>query len=248
MGERCIVLPGASIGAGSRLVSGTVVTRRVPPGSLVAGVPAVVGPLPPAAAAGRPPMRGAVLLRGPRTIDGNDGAMLGEGPRWLQKASARARALSLFRQCDTGPHVHAYGNVVVRADGQIHLGGRVFFLGGMVPTELRCLPGARLSIGSDAGFNYGAVVEAHTSITIGDHCMIASGVTVCDSVRGASKPIVIEEGVWLAHGVTVLPGTVIGRRSVISAGSVVSGTIAPESFVVGNPARSLRLSALKRAA
>jgi len=45
IGTRTILLPGAHVGRGSRVASGTVVTRRIPPYSLVAGVPAVVRPL-----------------------------------------------------------------------------------------------------------------------------------------------------------------------------------------------------------
>jgi len=53
-------------------------------------------------------------------------------------------------------------------------------------------------------------------------------------------PIVIEDDVWLATGVIVLPGTTIKRGSVVSAGSVVSGTIEEYSLVAGNPAKIKR--------
>lgn len=46
LGPRSILLPGAHLGEGTRVVSGSVVTRRVPPRSLVSGVPAVLRPLP----------------------------------------------------------------------------------------------------------------------------------------------------------------------------------------------------------
>ena len=54
------------------------------------------------------------------------------------------------------------------------------------------------------------------------------------------KPIIIEDDVWLATGVIVLPGTTIRRGSVISAGSVVSGTIEEYSLVAGNPAKVMK--------
>ncbi len=40
LGERAIVLPGVTIGAGAKIQAGAVVTRRVPPGVEVAGNPA----------------------------------------------------------------------------------------------------------------------------------------------------------------------------------------------------------------
>ncbi|HMJ53479.1 MAG TPA: acyltransferase [Polyangiaceae bacterium] len=46
LGPRSILLPGAHVGRGTRVVSGSVITRRVPPHSLASGVPAVLRPLP----------------------------------------------------------------------------------------------------------------------------------------------------------------------------------------------------------
>jgi acetyltransferase-like isoleucine patch superfamily enzyme len=45
LGPRVILLPGAHLGRGTRVVAASVVTRRVPPYSLVAGVPAILRPL-----------------------------------------------------------------------------------------------------------------------------------------------------------------------------------------------------------
>lgn len=52
-----------------------------------------------------------------------------------------------------------------------------------------------------------------------------------------SKPIVINEDVFIGARVSLLPGTVIGRGSIIGAGSVVRGEIPAGSIVVGNPAK-----------
>ena len=55
-----------------------------------------------------------------------------------------------------------------------------------------------------------------------------------------AKPIVIEDGVWLASNVIVLPGVTIGKRSVIGAGSVVTKDIPADSFATGNPCKVIR--------
>jgi len=46
IGGGCTILPGITIGQRSFIAAGAVVTKNVPPGSLVVGVPAVVKPLP----------------------------------------------------------------------------------------------------------------------------------------------------------------------------------------------------------
>ncbi|NTU65300.1 MAG: hypothetical protein HGB05_18340 [Chloroflexi bacterium] len=42
LGARCIVLPGVTVGRGSVVGAGSVVTKDVPPNTLVGGVPAKV--------------------------------------------------------------------------------------------------------------------------------------------------------------------------------------------------------------
>jgi len=55
-----------------------------------------------------------------------------------------------------------------------------------------------------------------------------------------TAPISIEEDVWLAGRVSVLRGSRIGRGSVVTAGSVVSGEIPPGVIAGGVPARVIR--------
>ena len=55
-----------------------------------------------------------------------------------------------------------------------------------------------------------------------------------------AKPITIEDGCWLASGVTVCGGVTIGENSVIGAGSVVTKDIPANVFAAGNPCRVIR--------
>ena len=92
-------------------------------------------------------------------------------------------------------------------------------------------------------------IHAQKSVSIGKNCLIAANCQIMDGsghelqtsnrldVSTRARAIVIEDNVWLGTGVIVLPGTLIKRDSVISAGSVVSGTIEENSLMVGNPAR-----------
>jgi acetyltransferase-like isoleucine patch superfamily enzyme len=62
-----------------------------------------------------------------------------------------------------------------------------------------------------------------------------------DSPWDESKTgVFIDENVWIGAGVTILPGCVIGKNSIIGAGSVVARSIPENEIWVGVPARKLR--------
>ena len=50
----------------------------------------------------------------------------------------------------------------------------------------------------------------------------------------ASRPIVIEDDVWIGFNSIVLKGSRIGARSVVAAGSLVTGDIPPDSLYIGS--------------
>ncbi len=58
--------------------------------------------------------------------------------------------------------------------------------------------------------------------------------------RLMTAPIRIDEGVWIASHVTILPGVSVGRGAVVAAGSVVATDVAPDTLVGGIPARVIR--------
>ncbi|MCF8302747.1 MAG: acyltransferase [Bacteroidales bacterium] len=55
-----------------------------------------------------------------------------------------------------------------------------------------------------------------------------------------SKPILIEDEVWIGANTTVVAGVTIGKHAVIAAGSVVTKSVPPFSVAAGNPARILK--------
>jgi acetyltransferase-like isoleucine patch superfamily enzyme len=58
--------------------------------------------------------------------------------------------------------------------------------------------------------------------------------------KGLNEQVVIEDDVWIGHGVIVLSGTRIGRGSIIAAGSVVTADVEPYSIYGGNPAAKIK--------
>jgi maltose O-acetyltransferase len=152
-----------------------------------------------------------------------------------------ARARVIFRKCECGSMVRALGGVRVMADGRIRLGDGVFFLPGMLDSELTCEAGAELLVGAESGFNYGCSIVAARSITIGRSCLFGSMSRISDRLGERVAPVVLGNEVWLGHGAIVLPGVTIGDRSVVSAGSVVCEDVPPNSLAIGNPARAISL-------
>lgn len=55
-----------------------------------------------------------------------------------------------------------------------------------------------------------------------------------------SKPIIIEDDVWIGMNVIVLKGVTIGEGAVIGAGSVVTKDVPAWTLVAGNPAKVIK--------
>lgn len=56
-----------------------------------------------------------------------------------------------------------------------------------------------------------------------------------------SKPIFIEDEVWIGAGAIITPGITIGRGAVIAAGAVIIKDVPPLTVVGGVPAKPLRI-------
>ncbi|HIO38839.1 MAG TPA: acyltransferase [Rhodospirillales bacterium] len=106
--------------------------------------------------------------------------------------------------------------------------------------------GSRTFINSEVRF-----AAPSSSITIGDNVAIGprcSFETVSHGLlyeagvgRGTfTKPIVVEDEVWICAGVIILSGVTVGRGAVIAAGSVVASDVKPLCLYGGSPAKLIR--------
>lgn len=111
----------------------------------------------------------------------------------------------------------------------------------------------RLAVGKTLGINSGTYLNAIGGITLGDHVLIGSNVTISSGkhpIDGREPPIftrptvplpiVIEDDVWIGAGAVIMPGVRLGRGSVIGANAVVTRDTAPYSVNVGVPAQAVR--------
>ncbi len=55
-----------------------------------------------------------------------------------------------------------------------------------------------------------------------------------------TKPIVIEDEVWIGANAVVTAGVTVGKHSIVAAGSVVVKDVPPYTIVGGNPAKPLK--------
>lgn len=105
-----------------------------------------------------------------------------------------------------------------------------------------------VSIGNRCSINEGVFILGHCRIEIGNgvtlsaNCMlIDSGLDIDSPVRVHTDAFIrIEDDAWIGAGAIILPDVVIGRGSVVGAGSIVTRSVAPYTVVAGNPARVIR--------
>ncbi len=114
--------------------------------------------------------------------------------------------------------------------------------------------GAVIKIGSQTRI-HGTCIHAYLLVDIGKNCLIAANCQIFDGNGhdlsfpnvenriksiGDSKPIKIEDNVWISANSMILPGVTIGRGSIISANSVVIKDIPPMVLAGGNPAKIIK--------
>lgn len=85
-------------------------------------------------------------------------------------------------------------------------------------------------------------------ITIGTKVAISREAFICTASHDitkanrplVTKPIVIEDGVWIGARATILPGVRIGEGAVVAANAVVVKDVPAWAVVAGNPARVIK--------
>lgn len=131
-----------------------------------------------------------------------------------------------------------------------------------VDIDFHCEYGINIHCGSDVIINMNCTFVDNNRISIGNNVLIASDVKMYTAThttdvagrtntpankktsgcfcRTYSKPITIEDNVWIGGGAILLPGVTIGKNSVIGAGSVVTRSIPENCVAMGNPCRIMK--------
>ncbi len=109
-----------------------------------------------------------------------------------------------------------------------------------------------IQIGKEVYIGDDVIISSADRVSVGDQTLLAHGVQIFDNAShpidwderarhfqmaiGLSKkfqpcisssPVIIGKNCWICMNTIVLPGTVVGDRSIIGAGSIVSGEVPP---------------------
>lgn len=103
----------------------------------------------------------------------------------------------------------------------------------------------RICVGAHTNINKRCVLDGRGGIKIGDNVDIAQETNIwteqhdynSPTYKSICKEVIIEDYVWLASRVTVLPGVHIGRGAVVASGAIVTKDVPPLAIVSGIPAK-----------
>jgi acetyltransferase-like isoleucine patch superfamily enzyme len=96
----------------------------------------------------------------------------------------------------------------------------------------------------------GTSIVSMSQVTIGSRVRMAPNVVIMDTdghvlfpkpeapnALPITRPVVIEDDVWIGYGATILKGVTLGQGCVVGAGAIVTKSVPPKTIVVGNPSR-----------
>jgi acetyltransferase-like isoleucine patch superfamily enzyme len=111
-----------------------------------------------------------------------------------------------------------------------------------------------VKIGSRAVVGRGTSIVGHWDISIGEDVIIGPNVYITDQNHtyhdvdipigaqpGIESAVEIGSGSWIATNVVILPGTRLGRNTVVGAGAVVRGEFPDYAVIAGVPARVIKV-------
>jgi acetyltransferase-like isoleucine patch superfamily enzyme len=117
-----------------------------------------------------------------------------------------------------------------------------------------------LTFGNNVQINDYVHITAVESVIIGNNVLMASKIYISDCSHGSyignendslpstcpvdrplfTKPVVIEDNVWLGEFVSVLPGVIIGKGTIVGSNSVVTKSLPANVIAVGTPAKPIK--------
>lgn len=115
-----------------------------------------------------------------------------------------------------------------------------------------CNKDAKIFLGNNVSIGYNNLIFSSESIIIGNDVMIAPNVHILDSNHGyalnklmrlqenVTKPVIIEDNVWIGSGSIILAGAHLAEGTIIAANSVVNGSTKKNEIWGGTPANFIK--------
>ncbi|MEM7817928.1 MAG: DapH/DapD/GlmU-related protein [candidate division WOR-3 bacterium] len=102
-------------------------------------------------------------------------------------------------------------------------------------------------IGNNVSIQTGVYIPKETviedNVFLGPKCILTNDKYMINPQTTTERPVlkgpIIRKGARIGAGAIILPGVEIGENAVVGAGAVVTKNVAPNSVVVGNPAREI---------
>lgn len=179
----------------------------------------------------------------------------------LRKLRSNIAGKRFQRKACVGYDVHWIGRVGCTNSGSkenVRIGNH-----GYIGGQFQALCGGKIVVGNNIYIGAGSIIQAKEQIEIGNNVIIANGVLLvdnnnhptnpasrlemskCDNYMtdelwtwkdAKSKPIKIEDNVWIGKNATIMKGVTVGEGSIVALGAIVTRDVPPYTIVAGNPA------------
>lgn len=146
------------------------------------------------------------------------------------------------------------GRPFIVGRGRITIGEDVIFRGSVhLAVSTHLFEDSSISIGDRTHIGHQAYIRSAKRVTVGSDCLISRDVRIFDynghpldphmrlqhlpNPRDEVSPVNIGNNVWIGDAAFVNRGVRIGDNSIVSANSVVTKDVPPNTVVFGMPAR-----------
>ena len=167
-------------------------------------------------------------------------------PLFKSRVTHAGKNLYLF-----GGMPYLSGPLEIRYGNNCRISGHTTFSGRAASPSV-----PQLTIGDNVDVGWQSVIAVGSRVLIGNNVRLAGKVFIAGypghpidaADRAAGLPdldhqagdIIIEDDVWIATGVTIMPHVRIGKRSIIASGSIVTADIPADTLAGGVPAKTIK--------
>ena len=145
--------------------------------------------------------------------------------------------------------ISPFTEITIERGGKLIIGDKFKMRDG---AKIRVRKGALCIIEKNTSINCNNIIACRERIEIGNNVMMSPNVQIYDHdhdfrVIGGIKvgkyktaPVKIGNNAWIGANTVILKGTTIGENTIIGAGSILKGTIPPNSIIIQKKETEIR--------